>query len=128
MPWATQYSNPLAATPDFGVPRHPAQLYDALLALGMFLVLRTLPRRLPDGTRAAAFLVLYGAGRVLLGPLRLDPQFLFGLQSEQLLALAAVVFGIVFGFSPLLGRVRRSVRAETGARGAARAKEDSMAA
>ena len=74
---------------------------------------------------AGAYLL---AASLLLGPLRLDPQFLFGLQSEQLLALAAVVFGIVFGFSPLLGRVRRSVRAETGARGAARAKEDSMAA
>ena len=25
LPWATQYANRLAATPDFGVPRQPAQ-------------------------------------------------------------------------------------------------------
>jgi phosphatidylglycerol:prolipoprotein diacylglycerol transferase len=97
LPWATQYASPLAASPDFGVSRHPAQLYDALLAVGLFALLRLLPSRLPPGTRVAAFLVLYGSGRVLLGAVRLDPVFLFGLQLEQLLAFGAVGWGMWFG-------------------------------
>ncbi len=42
LPWATLYTNPLAASPDFGVPRHPLQLYDALVALALFATLRWL--------------------------------------------------------------------------------------
>ena len=102
LPWATQYANALAATPDFGVPRHPAQLYDGLIALGLFVVLSGAPRGLPAGSRLAAFLVLYGSARLLLGGVRLDPPFLFGLQIEQILALGAILFGLVYGLRPLL--------------------------
>jgi phosphatidylglycerol:prolipoprotein diacylglycerol transferase len=102
LPWATQYSSPLAATPDFGVPRHPAQLYDGLVALALFGLLQ----RLPSQWRMAAALSLYGAARVALGPLRLEPAFLFGLQIEQILAAGTVVVGIVYGLRrPRLARV-----------------------
>ena len=123
LPWATQYASPLAATPDFGVPRHPAQLYEALLGLALFLVLQALPGRLPAGVRAGAFLVVYGLARVALGPLRLDPAFLFGLQMEQLLAIGGVAFGAVYGLLPLLKPGAARVRP-----GRATAAEDSMAA
>jgi phosphatidylglycerol:prolipoprotein diacylglycerol transferase len=102
LPWATQYINPLAASPDFGVPRHPAQVYDALVALALFALLKVLPQSLAAGTRLATFLVLYGLGRVILGQVRLDPAFLFGLQIEQLLALLCVAFGIGCGLQPIL--------------------------
>jgi phosphatidylglycerol:prolipoprotein diacylglycerol transferase len=102
LPWATQYASQLAATPDFGVPRHPAQVYDALIALALFVALRRAPAALPAGGRLGAFLVLYGAARVVLGSVRLDPAFLFGLQLEQLLALAALGFGLVYGLAPLV--------------------------
>jgi phosphatidylglycerol---prolipoprotein diacylglyceryl transferase len=103
LPWATQYASPLAATPDFGVPRHPAQVYDALIALALFVVLSRAPRRLAAGSRIAAFLVLYGSARLLLGSVRLDPAFLFGLQIEQILALGAILFGLAYGLQPVLG-------------------------
>ncbi len=127
LPWATQYTNRLAATPDFGVPRHPAQLYDALVALVLFGVLLGLPRRVPAGSRFAAFLVLYGAARIGLGALRLEPAFLFGLQIEQILALGAVGVGVVYGLRPLVslstGRAVQSIAAAH-----VGAEEDSVAA
>ena len=123
LPWATQYASPLAAAPDFGVPRHPVQLYDAAVALALGVVLRALPRRLPAGARASAFLVAYGLARVALGPLRLDPAFLFGLQLEQLLAIGAVAAGAVYGLLPL-----RTARPADLRPGRSHAAEDSMAA
>ncbi len=60
LPWATRYTNHLAASPDFGVARHPAQLYDGLGALVLFALLVVLPASLPAGTRLAIFLVVYG--------------------------------------------------------------------
>ena len=125
LPWATRYASPLAASPDFGVPRHPAQLYDALVALALFVVLRSLPRGLPAGARLAGFLMLYGAARVGLGAVRIDPAFLFGLQIEQLLAIGAAVFGLCYALRPLLA-VRARRREAAAAR--APAAEDSVAA
>ncbi len=125
LPWATQYASRLAATPDFGVPRHPAQLYDALIALVLFLVLSRAPRELAAGSRLAAFLVLYGAARLMLGTVRLDPAFLFGLQIEQILALGAIGFGLVYGLLPVL-QLRRTAIAP--GPGKPRQREDSLAA
>ncbi len=102
LPWATQYASPLAATPDFGVSRQPAQLYDALVALALWVILSTLPRRWPAGSRVAMFLVLYSSARLLLGAVRLDPTFLFGLQIEQILALGGLGFGLWYGLRPAL--------------------------
>jgi prolipoprotein diacylglyceryltransferase len=97
LPWATQYTSRLAATPDFGVPRHPAQVYDGLVAAALFLTLTKLRSRLPAGVTSAVFLTLYGGARVALGSVRAEPPFLFGLQIEQLLALGAIVVGIALG-------------------------------
>ncbi|HEX8969105.1 MAG TPA: prolipoprotein diacylglyceryl transferase family protein, partial [Chloroflexota bacterium] len=128
LPWATQYTNRLATSPDFGVWRHPAQVYDALLCLALFALVSRLPARLPSGSRLAAFLVVYAAGRLALGAVRLDPPFLFGLQIEQLLALVAIVFGIAYGVRPLLARRGQPRRVATTGRASARATEDSLAA
>jgi phosphatidylglycerol:prolipoprotein diacylglycerol transferase len=125
LPWATQYASRLAATPDFGVARHPAQLYDALVALTVCGVLLALPRGLPAGSRMAMFFVLYGTARLALGGVRLDPSFLFGLQIEQLLAAGGIGFGAVYGLRPLL-RMRRTRLAE--ARGQPLPSEESVAA
>lgn len=102
LPWATQYANRLAATPDFGVSRQPAQLYDAAVALALWLILSALPRRWPAGSRLAVFLVLYSAARLGLGAVRLDPPFLFGLQIEQIVALGGLGFGVWYALRPLL--------------------------
>jgi phosphatidylglycerol:prolipoprotein diacylglycerol transferase len=142
LPWATAYANRLAASPDFGVPRHPAQLYDALVALALFGLVQALPRASPTGTRAAAwrpagtrtavFLVGYGGARLLLGAVRLDPAFLFGLQLEQLLALGSIGVGLVWWLRPVLRRAARPAALESAAEAAARPAraqpEDSLAA
>jgi phosphatidylglycerol:prolipoprotein diacylglycerol transferase len=125
LPWATQYASRLAATPDFGVPRHPAQVYDALIALALFVALSRAPPGLPAGSRLAAFLVLYGVARVILGGVRIDPAFLFGLQIEQILALAAIGFGLVYGLQPVV-QLRRARPAPR--QGEPRTREDSLAA
>jgi phosphatidylglycerol:prolipoprotein diacylglycerol transferase len=96
LPWGVVYASPLAGAPDVGVPRHPAQLYDGLLALALLGAL-LLSRRgtIPASVRWWTFLAIYGAGRILLGELRLDPAFLFGLQIEQLIAGLAVLSALL---------------------------------
>jgi phosphatidylglycerol:prolipoprotein diacylglycerol transferase len=95
LPWATTYASSLSATPDFGVPRHPAQVYDLLVALGLGALLLLLGRgRLADGTRFWLFVAAYAAARLALGAVRLDPPFLFGVQIEQLLAAGCLVLGL----------------------------------
>jgi phosphatidylglycerol:prolipoprotein diacylglycerol transferase len=125
LPWATQYASRLAATPDFGVARHPAQLYDAVIALVVCGVLLALPRGLPAGSQMAMFFVVYGAARLALGAVRLDPSFLFGLQIDQLLAIGGIAFGAVYGLRPLFGMRRGRVAR---ARGQPRPSEESVAA
>lgn len=91
VPWATYYNSQNALTPDVGVPRHPAQLYQALadlVILGLLWSLRGL--ELPAGSRTCLFLGLYGASRVFIGLVQLDPPFLFALTQGQLLGLVAV--------------------------------------
>jgi phosphatidylglycerol:prolipoprotein diacylglycerol transferase len=119
--WATQYTHPLSATPDFGVPRHPVQVYEALVALVLYVALSRWglsrlpravwagsrrPRDLPAGSRMAAFLVLFGLAWFGLGGLRLAPAFLFGLQIEQLLALVGIGAGLIYGLAPALSLPR----------------------
>jgi phosphatidylglycerol:prolipoprotein diacylglycerol transferase len=95
LPWGTRYSSLLSGTPDFGAARHPAQLYDGLIALLLgALLLATARTPLPSGVRFWSFLAVYGAARVALGGLRLDPPFLFGLQIDQLIAGSAVVVAV----------------------------------
>ena len=92
LPWGTQYTSPATSAPDFGVPRHPAQAYDGLLALAAFGLISLVPRSAPAGTRLWAFLAIYGVARVALGAVMLEAPFLLGVQLDQLLAGAAVVF------------------------------------
>ena len=63
----------LAATPDFGVTRHPAQLYDALVALALFVAAEQPARGWPAGSRHGGVLravrrCARGAGRGAAGP------------------------------------------------------------
>jgi prolipoprotein diacylglyceryltransferase len=114
------------------VARHPAQLYDALIAVCLFAALALAPARLPAGTRFATALVVYGAARLALGGVRLDPAFAFGLQIEQWLAAGAVASGSALIVLPLLGHLRSAWRTRTAGTAAATARaarqEDSVAA
>jgi phosphatidylglycerol:prolipoprotein diacylglycerol transferase len=95
LPWGTRYTHELSAVPDFGVLRHPTQVYDGIVALLLFALLVLLPRTALPGLRFWTFLALYGGARVALGAVRLEPAFLFGLQLDQLVALLAVIFAVM---------------------------------
>lgn len=99
LPWATRYSSGDALTPDVGVPRHPAQLYQ----LAADLAILALPRLLcgawlPLGARFWLTAGLYGLSRFTIAFVRPEPPFLAGLPLPQLIALAVIglaAFGII---------------------------------
>ncbi|CAF0689000.1 prolipoprotein diacylglyceryl transferase [Candidatus Methylacidithermus pantelleriae] len=100
VPWAVIFPNApwVEGRP---VPRHPSQLYEALvegLLLGSFLwILRHKPLR--PGWLTAAFLLAYGIGRVAVECFREpDPQigFYFGVLTQgQLLSFPMILAGTV---------------------------------
>ncbi len=86
-----------------GRPPHPVQLYEASGLLLIALSCRLSLSRVETGTaaRGAAFrlyLVLYGALRLLLDPLRADgrPERLFGLSHQQGIALVLICAGLAW--------------------------------
>ncbi len=92
------------------LPRHPSQLYEALLeGLVLFLVLYFLARRrppYPQGFYTGLFLVLYGVFRILVEFVRVpDAQlgYLFGpITMGQVLSLPLILLGVgllVWSFS-----------------------------
>lgn len=106
LPWGVVFGGAAGA-----LPRHPSQLYEALLeGVVLFIVLIALSRRrppLPRGTHLGVFLVLYGCFRFAVEFVRLpDVQlgYLFGtgwLTMGQLLSVPLVAVGgvvLVFAF------------------------------
>jgi phosphatidylglycerol:prolipoprotein diacylglycerol transferase len=81
-----------------GAAVHQTALYDFLIAIGLFLVLRWLnrvPRR--EGVLICTFALVYGAGRVATDFLRVDKHF-FGLTGSQwgaILAMAAAALTLL---------------------------------
>ncbi len=94
LPWAMVF-------PDGGpIPRHPVQLYEALVTgLILFLIMWNL-RRKPwvEGTKLAIFFILYGVLRFLFEFLREPAQsvsLIFGwMTMGQILCLGMIVLGI----------------------------------
>ena len=85
------------------LPRHPSQLYEAAYeGLFLFLALAALKRWLPwRGMQPAAFLFLYGVGRIAVEFVRLPDQqlgyILFGFGTMgQLLSLPMLVIGLAW--------------------------------
>jgi phosphatidylglycerol:prolipoprotein diacylglycerol transferase len=97
LPWAVCFET------GGGIPRHPSQLYEALLeGLLMLIVLYVLSRRSParpQGTFFGTFLTLYGVFRILIEFVRVpDAQlgYLWGpITMGQVLSVPLVVAGIV---------------------------------
>lgn len=94
-----------------GRPPHPVQLYEAaglLLTAGIVrgVLFRVESGRLERGSAFAAYLLLYGALRLLLDFLRADgrPERWWGLSHQQGFALAAMAAAVALGW------VRRPVQ------------------
>ena len=91
------------ATPDgFGCARaiaegpgvHQTALYDFIIALGLFFLIRWLskrPRR--EGVLIMTFAIIYGTGRLITDFLRVDKTY-FGLTGSQLTAIAVILISV----------------------------------
>lgn len=93
MPWAVVF-------PHAGfIPRHPSQLYEALLeGVILFFILRYLSFNLNLNKRigfiSGAFLILYALFRSFVEFFRIPDYYAFGFTSGQLLSLPMIIFGI----------------------------------
>lgn len=112
LPWATTYTNPNTLVPDFGVPRHPTQVYEGLYDLAMFALIWWLRKRVQvDGVLFWTYASLYSLGRFWISFLRLDADFLFGLKEAQVVSLITFMVGAPIALY-LLGRYQRSIAAQ----------------
>ncbi len=103
LPWAVVYAHPASIAFADGAASHPVAAYETLLAGALALAVWRWGRRAPAGMLTPLALAAWGAGRFLIGFVRLDPAWL-GLQQTQwaaLIALAAV------GLWALRSRLRR---------------------
>ena len=108
LPWATAYINPNTLVPDFGIPRHPTQVYEGLYDLAMFGLLWRLRTRIAvDGVLFWVYASLYSFGRFWISFLRLDAEFLFGLKEAQVFSLLTVMVGVPL-ILYLFGRTQRA--------------------
>ncbi len=81
---------------DAVTPLHPTPVYEFLLGLAGFGILRALRRRLTvDGMLFMAYLMLSSVFRFCVEYLRLNPRLAFGLSEAQLISIALFVLGIV---------------------------------
>jgi phosphatidylglycerol:prolipoprotein diacylglycerol transferase len=95
LPWATMYTNPNTVVPDFGVFRHPTQVYEGLFDLAVFGVIWFMRRRIAtDGVLFWTYASLYSLGRFWISFLRLDAEFLLGLKEAQVVSLATFMIGV----------------------------------
>jgi phosphatidylglycerol---prolipoprotein diacylglyceryl transferase len=106
LPWGTQYVNSNTVT-DFGVPRHPTQVYEGLYDLVLFGILWALRKRIViDGVLFWIYASLYSFGRFWISFLRTDPSFLFDLKEAQVVSLITFMIGTPL-ILYLLGRSQR---------------------
>jgi phosphatidylglycerol:prolipoprotein diacylglycerol transferase len=101
-----------------GRPPHPVQLYEAfglaLIAVTCRGVLTRVERQaFPPGTAFRCYLILYGALRFLLDPLRADgrPERFLGLSHQQGIALLAI--GVALAWQSRVVRLGRTRQVET---------------
>lgn len=115
VPWAVTfrdtYSSRTVGTP-MDIALHPVQVYEAIVAFGIFLALvRLAPRKRFHGQVVLAYVLMYSVARFLLEFFRGDTSrgWIGPLSTSQAVAVVLVA-GAVF----LLARVRRSQRIEPG--------------
>jgi phosphatidylglycerol---prolipoprotein diacylglyceryl transferase len=96
-----------------GLPRHPSQLYEALLeGLLMFVILWIYKdRKKREGDVLALFLILYGAFRIFCEIFRepdLQVGYIFGILSMgQILSIFMIIIGLVLKFVYLPGKAKK---------------------
>ena len=108
LPWATMYTNPNTVVPDFGVMRHPTQVYEGLFDIALFGVIWWLRKRIPfDGVLFWIYASVYSFGRFWISFLRLDAELVFGLREAQVVGLITFMVGVPI-ILYIVGRAERS--------------------
>jgi phosphatidylglycerol:prolipoprotein diacylglycerol transferase len=103
---------------NFGIPSHPAQLYDAAALLAIFGLLAWVrARRVRAAQLTVTFLVVYGAFRIFHETLRGDPRLFWRLGPSVTVTFNQVasllVLALALGAHVILRRGRRPAFAET---------------
>jgi phosphatidylglycerol:prolipoprotein diacylglycerol transferase len=113
LPWGTNYENgtvppshmfrgseiassyPNGIVPD-NTPLHPTPVYEFLVAVVIFLVLRKLRKKeWSDGKLFMFYLVFSGTSRLLVEFIRLNPRLFIGLSEAQLISIGLIFVGVV---------------------------------
>jgi phosphatidylglycerol:prolipoprotein diacylglycerol transferase len=91
LPWAITFTHIESLAEPRGVPLHPAQIYESLATLAIFLGLTAFRRfKKFDGEIFLLFLIIYGVTRSALEMLRGSPGHLMGLTTAQFLSIPMV--------------------------------------
>lgn len=97
--WFTfTYTNPVSYIPNrlLDVPTHPYPVYDMALNLAVFALIWWLRKKdLPHGGLFAAYLLVYGIGRVFVHALREEVVWFWGLQQAQVFSIAGAIAGAI---------------------------------
>lgn len=98
LPWGIAFTHPETLASPRGVPLHPTQLYESLLSLGVFFLLRSLaPRQRFAGQLLAAYFILAGLVRFLVEFWRGDdrgPVLFWQMPTTQVVALGLAGVGV----------------------------------
>jgi phosphatidylglycerol:prolipoprotein diacylglycerol transferase len=107
--WGFQYTNPHTFGP-LNTPVQPANLYELLISLALFLILWSLRKRIhPDGILATLYVVLYSVSQFFIFFLRDNVVVLGGLKQAQVTAIIVIILTLPF-IAYLLWNERRQSR------------------
>ena len=95
LPWAVRYTNPHTLAPVRGVAYQPANAYELLFSLALFLFLLWYGSRRPRaGTLIILYVALYSIGQFLIFFLRNNVVVAFGLKQAQLTSLVVLAIAV----------------------------------
>jgi phosphatidylglycerol:prolipoprotein diacylglycerol transferase len=91
VPWGMAFPEGLYPK---NVKVHPTQLYEMLVALGIFILLWKLRQReLKHGIKVSLYLILAGIGRFVVEFYRINPKILLGFTVPQCLSVLCIILG-----------------------------------
>ncbi len=74
---------------------HPVFLYEAVISVVSFFLLRRMLGQVKSGVIALIYLILYSLGRFFIEPLRVDSVFVLGFRADQMVAFIMIVVAIL---------------------------------
>ena len=108
--WGFEYTNPNTFGP-LNTPVQPANLYELLIAVALFLILWNLRLRVhPEGMLAMIYIVLYSVSQFFIFFLRDNIVIMAGLKQAQLTALVVILLTIPIMVYLLLRERRGATR------------------